>query len=233
MKLKRAILCVFFVLLLAALPMMVGAERPESMDVLSKEYVLSVVGTRGSIKVTPNTSAFWEYPLLRAGEDYVEGTMTIRNSSAYTVSMALDEITLPYGDRAKLTYLDHLQLTVKEGDTVLYDNTYAHVNDEVGGLEIAYNEMAPGEEHVYTIKLRCRYDYAGNPNLDVSQVSWLFGASTQTTSYSIREPEGLPEWAKLTVVIFAVMLAVLIVIAIVRAIVKAVKKAKQPLDKSA
>lgn len=223
MKLKQWVACLLCLLLLAALPTAVSAERPESMETLSKLYVLNISETRGSIEATPATPAFWEYPVLRAGEDYAEGTMIIRNDSNYTASMTLNEITLPYGDSARLKYLDHLQLTVTEGEQVIYNNTYAHVNDEEGGLKLALEAMAPGEEHTYTIKLRCRYDYAGDPYADVAQVAWLFSASTQTTTYE--ESEGLPEWARLTVIIFAVMIVLLILMMIIRAIVRA-KKAK-------
>ena len=222
MKLKRLAACLLCVLLTAMLTTTVCAERPESMETLSKTYVLNISETHGSIEATPATPAFWEYPVLRAGENYVEGTMIIRNDSDYTASMTLDEITLPYGESEKLAYLDHLELTVKEGDTVLFDNTYAHINDEEGGLKLVLEAMAPGEEHTYSIHLRCRYDYEGDPYADVAQVAWLFGASTQTTTYE--EAQGLPEWAKLTVIIFAAMIVVLIVIMIVRAIVSKKKK---------
>ncbi len=222
MKLKRLAVCLLCVLMLVALPTAVAAERPESMETLSKLYVLNISETRGSIEATPATPAFWEYPVLRAGENYIEGTTIIRNDSDYTASMTLNEITLPYGESAKLNYLDHLELTVTEGDQVLYDNTYAHINDEEGGLKLDLEAMAPGEEHTYTIQLRCRYDYKGDPYADVAQVAWLFGASTQTTTFE--ESEGLPEWAMLTVIIFAVMIAVLILIMIIRAIVRAKKR---------
>lgn len=222
MKLKRMAVCLLCVLLLVMLPTAVSAERPESMDTLSKTYVLNIMQMRGSIEATPATPAFWEYPVLRAGETYTAGTMIIRNNSEYTASMELNEITLPYGDAAKLRYLDHLELTVSEGEQVLYDNTYAHINDEEGGLKLALENMAPGEEHTYTIELRCRYDYTGDPFADVAQVAWLFGATTQTTTYE--EPEGLPQWAKLTVIIFAVMIVLLIVIMICRAAASAKKK---------
>ncbi len=228
MKLKQFAVCLFCLLMFAALPTAVSAERPESMETLTKVYTLNITETRGSIEAQPMSPAFWEYPLLRAGEQYIEGKMILRNNSEYTASMELTNITLPYGDDAKLSYLDHLQLTVREGDQVIYDNTYAHVNDEEGGLKIALESMTPGEEHIYTIRMRCMYDYAGDPYADVSQVAWLFGASTKTTTYE--ESQGLPDWLKLTLIIFAAMIAVLIVIMIVRAIISA-KKRKQPIDK--
>lgn len=215
MKGKRFMTGLAVLLLLCALTQAVSAELPESMQTLQKQYSLKLSETYGSIDTTPTTPAFWEYPILRAGEQYAEGTLVVRNDSDYTATMELTEVVLPYGDEQKLTYLDHLELTVSEGETVLYDNTYAHVNDEEGGLSIKLEAMSPGEEHVYTVKLRCRYDYAGDPYADASQVAWMFGASTQTTSYE--QPEGLPQWALITVVTFAVLIVALVIVMIVRA----------------
>ena len=222
MKLKRLVVCLLCLLMLSALPTAVSAERPESMETLTKTYTLNITQTRGSIEAQPMSPAFWEYPVLRAGEQYIEGTLILRNNSEYTASMKLTDITLPYGDAAKLAYLDHLQLTVSEGEQVIYDNTYAHVNDEENGLEITLDAMTPGEEHIYTIRLHCRYDYAGDPYADVAQVAWLFGASTQTTTYE--ESQGLPDWLLITLIIFAVLIAVLIGIMIVRAVLSAKKR---------
>ena len=215
MKLTRLIAVALCALVLAALPLTAYAEQPESMQTLSKTYSLHMSETYGFISETPETPSFWEYPILRAGEDYTEGTLTVRNDSNNIASMWLEEITLPYGNEAKLSYLDHLELTVSEGDKVLYDGTYAHINDEEGGLSISYDSMAPGEEHVYTIKMRCRYSYAGDPTADVSQLSWGFKASTQKTIYE--EPEGLPGWVWIVVITLGVMVALLAIVMIVRA----------------
>ena len=227
MNVKRFVTALLCLLMLTALPMAASAQLPENMNTLAKTYTLNITETRGSIEAQPMSPAFWEYPVLRAGEQYVEGTMTLRNNSEYTAAMELTEITLPYGDAAKLAYLDHLQLIVSEGEQVIYDNTYAHVNDEEGGLTIALDAMEPGEEHIYTIRMYCHYDYAGDPYADVSQVAWLFGASTKTTTYE--ESQGLPDWLMITLIIFAVMIAVLIAIMVVRAVLSA-KKRKQPID---
>ena len=208
MKLTRWIAVAIAVLMLAACPLTVCAEQPESMQNLSKSYSLYITDTYSTINEVPsNTPTFWEYPILRAGEDYIEGTLTVRNDSNYTASMKLEEVTLPYGNESKLAYLNHLHLTVTEGERVLFDNTYVHVNDEEGGLNLLYDAMTPGEEHVYTIKLRCDYGYAGDPTVDVSQLSWVFNATTQKTVYD--QPQGLPEWVWIALAVFGVLILVL------------------------
>lgn len=187
-RIAAALLCAAC---LAAMPLCVCAE--DSMQVLTKEYVLNMTETEGAITASPNTAAFWEYPLLRAGEQFhVEGTLVIRNDSAITASMVMEPVALPYGDEAKLTYLDNVMLTVKEGDTVLFDNSYTHINDPQGGLSLIFNDMAPGESHTYTITMYCKYTYDGDVYADAVPMSWRFSAKAQNT------PEegavGTPMW---------------------------------------
>lgn len=228
MVIKRIAALLLCLCVMIAMPMAVSAEN-ESMKTVSKIYTLHISETYGAIEASPDTPAFWEYPVLRAGEDYIEGMIVVHNDSAYIASMSLNGVTLPYGDDAKLSYLDHLMLTVKKDGEVIYDNTYAHVNDEEGGLKIDLMNMAPGEEHMFTVKLRCLYTYEGDPYADASQLTWNFGAKSETTV--VEEPEGLPEWAIITVITFAAMIVVLIIIMIVRAIVRTVKKKKNTIDK--
>ncbi len=228
MKLKRIAACLMCLVLTALLSTAVYAEQATSMDTLSKQYVLRMSETHGTIEAKPETPAFWEYPILHAGEEYTEGTFVIRNESNRNASMELNEVTLPYGDTAKLNYLNHLELTVKEGDDVLFDDLYVHVNDPEGGLKIVLEDMAPGEEHTYTVKLRCHFDYKGNASEDASQLTWLFSASSQAVTYEGQE--GLPDWAMNTLIIFAVMIVLLIIIMIVRAIIVASKKRKAKKD---
>ncbi|MBQ3093573.1 MAG: hypothetical protein IJC52_00225 [Clostridia bacterium] len=197
----------------------------DSMSTFSKIYSLMMTETEGRINTTPATPAFWEYPILRAGETLIgEGTMIVKNDSEFTVDMQMEPLLLPYGNTAKLAYLDCLWLTVREGETVLYDNTYAHINDEDGGLSLNYVAMPPGEEHTYTITMRCAYDYNGDPYADVAPLAWSFKAKTETTVYE--EPQGLPAWAQILVISFAVMMVILIIIMIVQGILNASRKRK-------
>lgn len=188
----------------------------DSMSVNSKIYSLKMNETQGAIEQTPNTPAFWEYPLFRAGEDLTAGTMIVRNDSEVSATMELSPVKLPYGEEAKLTYLDYLMVTIYEGEQVLYDNTYAHINDEEGGFTLKYEDMAPGEEHVYTIKMRCLYAYPGDPYQDAAVMSWSFTAQRQTTV--VDTPQGMPEWMIVTLIAAGAAVVIIIVIMIVRAV---------------
>ena len=217
MKLTRWIAVAIMMLVLVAMPLAVCAAQPESMQNFSKSFSLYVTETYSTINESPNVETFWEYPVLRAGENYAEGTLTVRNDSNYTANMRLKEITLPYGNESKLSYLNHLHLTVTEGDKVLYDKPYVHVNDADGGLKLIYDAMEPGEEHVYTVKLRCDYRYAGDPEADASNLSWVFSATTQKTMY--QQPEGLPGWVWIALAVFGVLILVIGTAMITRATV--------------
>lgn len=220
---KALLLCLLCALLMLSTLSVASAED------FQKIYTLRMSETSGSIEVTPGGAAFWEYPVLRAGEDHVEGTMVVKNASDYTASMELLDIALPYGDAQRMAYLDQLLLTVKEGDTVLFDNTYSRINDVEGGLNIRLDQMAPGEEHTYTVKLRCRYTYTGDPAVDAVTMLWDFSARGTTTTYE--GPEGLPQWVQISLVGLAATIVLLIVITIIRAIVRFIKRRKKAVDK--
>lgn len=222
-RITRWLIACLVILLLVSAAGNVAAEE------LSKTYTLQMSETQGSIGITPETPAFWEYPVFYAGEDHIEGTMTVKNASNYTATMTLLDIALPYGDEQRMGYLDQLLVTVKEGDTVLFDNTYSHINDAEGGLQLHYENMAPGEEHTYTIKMRCLYTYAGDPNADAVTMLWNFSARGTTTTYE--GPEGLPEWVEIALLGLAATIALLIFITIIRAIVRFIKRKKKPVDK--
>lgn len=231
---KRIFAVLMCVLCLAVLPLSAVAENEavDSMQVLSKEFVLKMTETEGSITASPNTAAFWEYPLLRAGERFhTEGTLIIRNDSTIAASMVMEPVALPYGDEAKLKYLDNVMLTVKEGDTVLFDNSYAHINDAQGGLALIFNDMAPGETHTYTITMYCKYTYSGDTYADATPMSWRFSAKAQTVTEE--GTTGMPMWLVITAVTAVVIVLGVAVVVIINAIANAkAKKAKKLVDNS-
>ncbi len=194
----------------------------DSMEISSKTYSLHMGETQGDIEQSPDSPAFWEYPVLRAGEMMQPGTLTVRNDSELSATMILSPVALPYGDEAGLSYLDALWLTVSEGDEVLYHNTYAHINDEDGGFTLRYPDMAPGEEHTYTIQLRCLFTYAGDPYADAVVMPWTFTAQRQTTV--METPQGIPPWMTVALIAAAAVIAVTAVIAAVRGFLRRRRK---------
>lgn len=236
MTFKRWMALLLTLLCLAAATVPVAAENEQptdSMQTYSKIYSLVMTETAGTITPSPDAPTFWEYPILRAGEVFnVEGTMIVKNDGDTVASMVMEPVALPYGDEAKLTYLDNLMLTVKEGDTVLFDNTYAHINDAEGGLSLIYNDMQPGEEHVYTIRMHCLYTYPGEVTVDAVPMSWTFSAKKETVTIE-EEQAGMPDWLLITVITFGVIIAALVVIMVVRAIMNLVAKKKKAARKKA
>ncbi len=224
----------------------------ESMQIFQKTYTLHMDQYRGEIVSDTQAAAFWEYPVFAKGQRYtVDGLLVIRNDSHMVADVKLDNVSLPYGDEQKMNYLNHLMITVTElsedtatttttaadgtvpaetaptsTETVVFDGPYSRINDVEGGLHLVYENMQPDEEHTYRINMRCLYTYDGDPNTDTSWLKWNFSAHSRMTVI-YEEEQGLPEWARLTIIIFAATIAVLIVIMIVTGIVSLVKNAKE------
>ncbi len=238
MKMKQwcawGVACLLAVALLAIPVGAVEDNATDSMDTINKVYSLVMTETAGSISATPETPAFWEYPVLHAGEKFlVDGTMIVRNDGQTVASMVMEPVPIPYGDEAKLTYLDSLLLTVMEGDTVLYHNTYAHINDAEGGLALIYNDMAPGEEHTYTIRMECLFTYPGDVYQDAVPMSWRFSAKAETVTVE-EEQKPVASWLWIVLITLVVIILAMIVIMIVQAVMraKAAKAANPPEPES-
>lgn len=136
-------------LLITVLP--VSAAEHQSVTLSQNEE-----GKQLLVSTENNRAAVWEIPNLKAGERLIEpGTLTLRNLTDEDANIALEYVALPYGDSNALIYLNHLNITVKEGDTVLYDGPYTRINDE-NGLTLDYT-LAPNQAVVLTVDLRRDY----------------------------------------------------------------------------
>jgi hypothetical protein len=150
-----------------------GAEN--SAD--AKSYTLSETPQQsGVITEEPAEPAFWELPQVPAGQVlHREGTLTLKNTTGLTADMKLDTVSLPYDNPEALEYLNHLIITVKDGDTVLYEGPYSRINDE-GGLRISLS-LESGAVKTYTIGLRCDFSYTGDLTSASQYIAWMFSAS--------------------------------------------------------
>ena len=184
-------LTVLLVLLALALPAAADETAPEStpVDAASTETTPAeadpfdqaeektvTFAADGTISMEPaGQAAFWEYPLLSAGQSRRAGTLRLVNASDKTVNFRLSSFGLPYGNVEALTYLNALHITVSEGDTVLYDGSYSRIADP-DGLQIVMENWQPGSERVLTIALRCGFDYTGTFQQATVPMSWSFSA---------------------------------------------------------
>lgn len=221
-RFAAAVLCVLLAVCCATTVSADPAEELAPRDTLTKTYTLHISPVQGFIDASPRTPAYWEYPQLKAGEDYTEGTLIIRNDSEHTTSLQLTSVSLPYGDAAKLDYLDHLMLTIREGDKVLYHNTYAHINDTDGGFTLSLPEMAPGEEHIYTIDLRCLYSYDGDAAANAAVLNWNFEAKLLRSETVEKDENAMPEWVGVAMLTGGIALGVMVLVVAIFGIVWAV-----------
>lgn len=99
---------------------------------------------------TDTTPAFWENPQLASGQT-VSGTLTVQNKSGNPVSLKLDTIQKPAHDTPAYQYLSEINVTVVQGDEVLYDGAYTALL--ASHLSLYWPQLANEREHTYTITL--------------------------------------------------------------------------------
>lgn len=194
-----------------------GAEEPAD----AKSYTLSETPQQnGIIKEEPADPAFWELPQVPAGQVlHREGTLTLKNTTGLTADMKLDTVSLPYDNPEALEYLNHLTITVKDGDHVLYEGPYSRINDE-GGLRIALS-LESGAVKTYTIGLRCDFAYTGNLAEASQYIDWMFSASAQADSSSPQPvQEQLPRGAMILLCVAGGLVILCAVIGGVRVFLK-------------
>ncbi len=151
MKRMKCLAVIVAVLLLAALPVAAVSNR--------QQITLSTFGDVLMLSAEKQPAS-WEIPSLRAGEAMNDaGSLVLANKTDKTYAITLDHVALPFDDTAALDYLNHLHITVRDGDAVLYSGAYSRINDD-GGLRMSY-ELASGEEVALTVDLRCDYTFAG------------------------------------------------------------------------
>ena len=146
---------------------------PVSAVGVTQTYTLGTLDD-GSLAFTiKEEPAFWENPQLKAGETISQiGTFTINNATNANQKIGLYTVQFPYNNDQALQYLNHLHITVKQGNTVLYDGQYSHINDK-GALSMNC-DLAPGSAVTYSITLRCDYTYTGGGWSTDDLIEWKF-----------------------------------------------------------
>lgn len=130
-----------------------------SAAVKTQTITLARRGTGLQLTVS-NDVTVWERPTLRPGEEYTEsGTLTIENKTDTEQTITLDHVALPFDNDDALSYLNHVYITVREGETVKYSGTYSRINDE-NGLVMSYTMPAHSKVEL-TIDMRCEYTFTG------------------------------------------------------------------------
>ncbi|MBQ6830780.1 MAG: hypothetical protein IJO59_06645 [Clostridia bacterium] len=154
------------------------------------DQVIKLTATNDVLSfVATEPTTFWESPTLRNGETAVTtGTLTLVNDTDITRDIYFDCVKFPYQDEHALAYLNHLFITVNEGETVLYDGAYSCINNENVKPKLGA-VLAPHASCSYTITLRCDYTYVEAEEPDREILEWIFGVQAQPTSDFINDDE--------------------------------------------
>lgn len=177
---------------LAALAL--GSFAVPAEELVDKAFVIVGDGVNGVIP-EPDAAAFWECPMLSAGQARTDGQLRITNDDKAAVDVRLKDVVLPYGDEEALAYLDALRIRVTDGDTVLYDGAYTRIAEE-GGLELTVQELPRGSTRTFGIELYCSFAYTGQPI--GTQVRWDWEASPSAVTNDVPAPEQ-PIWVLVSV----------------------------------
>lgn len=149
---------------------------------LEKTFVFT-----GARWASPNTnvSTFWEAPALTAGETRSGGTLTLENTSAEEVTLTLSEMEFPEDNADAMTYLDALRLQIRDGDTVLFDDSYSRIaSNDATALQI---KLAAGEKKALSVSLSCAFRYAGQLE-EPPVLLWTFDSEAGDSAAA---PDGL------------------------------------------
>lgn len=144
----------------------------------TQTYELTALGD-GTVVFTPKAAAtFWEAPTLKAGEVPAQsGQLIFHNRTASAQQLGLKTVVLPYDNEDALRYLNHVNLTVMSGNTVLYDGPYSRINDDPTFKLSA--DLEPGDWVGFTIRMRCDFAYNGEGLADNEVIQWQFYTLSQ------------------------------------------------------
>lgn len=174
--------CLLAVLLCLVLPMSVCAEAADTV----KQYELGA----GGVDCLTSQTAFWEYPLLEAGQCRLNGTLQFTNRAAWSAQVGL-LVTLPYDNTAALGYLNYVRIRVVRDDgTVVYDGPYCRIADN-GRLDDGY-VCAPDRTVSYSISLWCAYDYAGDLSAESDGIAWQIAVSEHHAGHGGEQAPSTP-----------------------------------------
>ena len=187
-----------------------------------KVYRIVEEDGQGEILAEPMEDAFWEYPLLPAGQERT-GRFRVVNGTPRTVALTMTPV-LPYDDPAALTYFSQLSITLEQEDgSLLYEGPYTGLADQMPLLSV--EELEPGEAREYLVTIRCPFSYAGDPSAESSPVSWEFRASARTVT-GPAEDTSREEIAKLLIAAVAILVVIGVILLIVK-LVRGRRKASQ------
>lgn len=152
----------------AAITPRVYEPTPLPGDIVN-DKIFRVRSEDGRLALVATKKSVWEEPWIGAGQS-VTGTLTLQNYGRYPVQMRLKNITFPEKGTAAWQYLSQLELSIRDGDQVLYSGPYTELTTDA--LSIDIDGMSYGGQKSYTITLSCPFDAA--VATEEAAVTWSF-----------------------------------------------------------
>lgn len=150
-------------------------EADGNISDASQIYRVTALANGTITVVTKNEPTLWEQPTLKAGDYMVRSSsLILHNTTGKTQNIELETVELPYENEAALRYLDHLTITVSNGNTVLYKGPYSRINEDESFVMKA--ELPTDNQIVFNISLSCDYQYTGAGFGANDLIQWKFRA---------------------------------------------------------
>ncbi len=161
---KRFLLCFVMIVLLFTTTVF-ASSGTQNITLVEEDNVVTFI--------TEKAATAWECPTLRAGEvRTVSGVLNITNETGRSQTVQLSSVDFPYDDAEVLEYLNHIYITIRQGETLLYKGRYSAINTtEESVINVDIND---GSTCKFTIDMYCDYTYSGSRFADDYLLEWQF-----------------------------------------------------------
>jgi len=140
----------------------------------ARVWTMNDLGESAQFLPDSQEATFWEWPDLQAGQSRT-GTLVLQNTTERTMSVYMNGAWLPFDDRAALTYLNHITLTVKNTDgQMLFHDRYVRLAE----WQTEIGELAPQESMTWQVEMHCDFAFDGEPSMPQA-ITWMFAAVPQ------------------------------------------------------
>lgn len=185
------LVCVFLLSSLSVAAITIQEDTGDTNNISNSSQIFKITAlSNGTVAFSSkNPPVIWERPALLAGE-YMErpSSLILHNATGKTQTVVLESVELPYNNEDALRYLNHLTITVTNGNEVLYKGPYSRINEKESNFSIK-TELPTNSQIVYNIHLSCDYRYKGTGFGESDQILWKFRteASTQDSVDNVED----------------------------------------------
>ena len=180
---KSLLVVLVCVLLFSSLSVAAITIQEDTGDIsnASQTFKMMASGSGDVVITAKKPPVIWEKPTLRSGEYMTRSSsLILQNATKNTQIVELETVELPYDNEDALRYLNHLTITVSNGNEVLYKGPYSRINDKDSHFTLQA-ELPADSQIAYSISLSCDFQYTGTGFDADDQIQWKFRTKTEVS----------------------------------------------------